>query len=89
MSFIKYDENILGQGRKGRSICIFKKNNCFKITRMVLMTTKVNYNVLSMNESYDMGNKMKRGASSINFIAKETLVTQEREKKLFITRGNR
>lgn len=69
MSFINYNENILGAGEKRkRSIYIFKKNNCFKITRMVLMTTKVNYNVLSMNESYDMENKMKKKVSKIRLI---------------------
>ena len=45
MSSINYKEKCLG-GRKGgrkngeRSICIFKKNNCFKIKKMTLKATK-------------------------------------------------
>lgn len=45
------------------------------------MTTKVNYNVLSMNESYDMENKMKKKVSnSINLAVKMAFVALKREK---------
>lgn len=52
------------------------------------MTTKVNYNALSMNESYDMEHKMKKGGNSKNSIVKKARVTLKK-KKLFLMKQSR